>query len=211
MDVRSTIASSFSWVRRIMATAASRRPSSRPSRLASLSRDTIIAQRTLAHERQTLRLFVGTDLAQPLQCTPCRLVRYLGHDPFLPPMLEKSDPGVQSNHRKTQTVRLVQFDQIDLQDVPERHLRLVFIAHLEAPDRLLPLRRIPGEQVKIQQVNPDRGAQLAVILTAAQLHTQGAGQIEQAPFVPRAIPPYLYFDCVAVALGVARARRSRMI
>ena len=59
-----------------------------------------------------------------------------------------------------------------------------------------------GEEVEVEQVQADRGAQFAIVLASAQLSAEGARQVEQPAFVPGAVAADLDLDIVAMALGI---------
>ncbi len=155
-----------------------------------------------AHEGQAPGLFIRAQFAEAVHGFPDRFIDDIGHGQFLLPVFKESDPGAQRAFRQTKAIRLVEFDEIHLQDVPQRDVRLDLVAHLEAPGGLRALGLGGQEEVEVQQVQPHRGAQLLVVLTVGQLRAQGAGQVEEAALVPGAVAAHLHLDIVAVAFGV---------
>lgn len=62
---------------------------------------------------------------------------YRRHRQLLSPVFEEGDPIAQWAGRHAQSIGLGEFDEVQLQDVPERDVGLAFIAHLKPPEGLL--------------------------------------------------------------------------
>ena len=165
----------------------------------------LVVQRPLAYEGQAAGFRVRAQFADPAQRLLDRCMLYLRHRLLLSPVLEKGHPPAQRPGARSQPqpVGLLEFDQRQLQDVPERHLGLALVAHFETPQRLLLLRRAVGEQVEVQQVNADRRAEGLVVLARPQLLGEHARQIVQPALGPGAGAAYLDLDVVAVAGRIA--------